>query len=102
MATIPKLRTPFRVTITGSGVKAQVVEQDSIQDVTQCVYAILATPPGSRLDYPEMGVEDPTFSELDLEDVRAMVETYEPRAEVLTDSALDDAIQRVSVQVAVR
>lgn len=57
MAEIPHLAWPFRV----AGGKLNQVEQDSIEDVKQSVYAYLATPKGSRPLNPDFGAEDPTF-----------------------------------------
>lgn len=41
---------------------SEVVEQDSLEDVANCVITILATPVGSRDLAPDFGVVDMTFS----------------------------------------
>lgn len=96
---IPHFAHPFH--LSGSGFAT--VEQDSAQDVAQCAFCILGTTPGQRSDFPDMGIEPPVFSEgLDMDDIREQVDTYEPRADVLPDSVLEEAAQRVTVEVALR
>jgi phage baseplate assembly protein W len=41
---------------------AHVVEQDSIEDILSCVQAVARTTRGERIDEPEFGISDPTFS----------------------------------------
>lgn len=96
----PHFAYPFR--ITGAVPVAATVPQDSSREVAQCVFAILGTRPGSRERFPDLGIEDPTFEGLDLDDVRAQIEDYEPRAEIVADSDLADLIQRVRLSVALR
>jgi hypothetical protein len=55
---VPHLRWPLR--LTPAGHLAQV-EQDTLEDVRQCVAILVATPVGARPLAPEDGVEDPTF-----------------------------------------
>lgn len=93
--TAPHLAVPFRLLATG----AVTVAQDSPAEVAQCVAAILGTRPGSRGDFPDMGIEDPAFAGLDLDQVRAQIEEYEPRAEILADSTIEGLVQKVSVSV---
>ena len=57
---IPHLRIPFRITSSGA---ADVVEQDSIDDVAQCVEVLLRTRPGDRPEVPEYGIDEPLFGE---------------------------------------
>lgn len=94
---IPKFKIPF--TVAG---RAAIVEQDSIDEIAQCVYAICATPRGSREDYPEFGVDPHDFERLDLDQLRDAIEEWEPRAEALVDSQLEDLVERVRVDVAIR
>lgn len=61
------------------------VEQDSDEDIVQCLKAILRHRPGDRADIPEMGVPDMTFEEqpLALSGVQEVLRRHEPRVDVL-------------------
>jgi phage baseplate assembly protein W len=103
MAELPHFDLPFRF----ASPQAAVVEQDSIEEIAECVLAILLCPLGYRVELPEFGIEDPTFStpRVDQGAIRKTIEAWEPRAQLLltqeTD-ALDQLIQRVQVLVSVR
>lgn len=96
---IPKLRWPFEMTARG----AATCEQDSIQEVAQCAYTILATEYGSCSDLPDFGIEDPTFllNGADIDELEAVVAKWEPRAKMLTESDWDRLVQEVKVRVGV-
>jgi phage baseplate assembly protein W len=80
MADVPHLAWPFKM----AGRALAQVEQDSIEDVRQNVYAFLATTKGERPLSPDFGLDDPTFGPgvntariaaeiMDAEDGRAVV-----------------------------
>lgn len=94
---IPKLKIPLAL----AGGELATVEQGSEDDVAQCVYVILATPLGSRVDDTRFGVEDPTFDQLplDLSEMLAAIHTYEPAAQVETAQEIEEMAARVSVGV---
>jgi phage baseplate assembly protein W len=94
---IPKFDIPFTV----SGGKAVVVEQDSDEEIVDCVYAILATERGERAEEPTFGLPDPAFREAgaDLDQIRSVAEEWEPRARTLTESDFDGIVQKVRVSV---
>lgn len=94
---VPHFRHPFLMTAQG----AATVDQDSIDDVTQCVYAVLATEVGSRQEEPEFGVVDQTFLQggANLEELEAAVSEWEPRASLLPDASWNDLIETVSEEV---
>lgn len=100
-ADIPRLAWPLRVDpLTGS---FAVVEQDSDEDIAQCLKAIALTTPGERPDVPDMGVEDLTFGEqpLDLDQIRDTFNRHEPRVTVLASTnpdALDEALAQVGIE----
>jgi phage baseplate assembly protein W len=76
---VPHLRWPLR----GAAHRLQTVEQDTIDDVRQCVRVLLVTPLGARPLAPEIGVEDPTFTAgVDAEVLAAELEEMEDRASV--------------------
>lgn len=96
MARIPQFALPFRV------VDGQVaeVEQDSLEDVEQCVEAILRTFVGTLIDDPGLGVPDETFVQqtpAPSADVYiAAIEEAEPRARQLGTARLEDLVTKVA------
>ena len=68
------------------------VEQDSLDDIYNCVHATVRTRPGQRQMQPEFGVTDVTFMEqnIDLAEMKADVRRWEPRSTVVWDSRMDD------------
>jgi hypothetical protein len=97
---IPHFDIPFRIV----GPRAVVVEQDSLKEVSNCVWAILGTQIGTRLEVPSFGIEDPTFQSQPIRTdllVQAVLEN-EPRAVILMDqnpSILDSMIAEVLARV---
>ena len=81
--------------------KARTVDQDSKDEIAQCVYAILATEPGTRTELPEFGFASQLFRQggVDLEELRQAVEEWEPRAQILTESEFEGLVQRVKVTI---
>jgi hypothetical protein len=103
MADVPHFDLPFRF----STPQAAVVEQDSIEEIAGCVLALLLCEQGFRVELPEYGLLDPTFSSprVDVEAIRAQVLEWEPRASVILDAEparFDELVSLVSVQVQVR
>jgi phage baseplate assembly protein W len=92
---IPHLSLPLRYV----GGRPAVNEQDSLDDVSDCVEAALRTRPGQRLEYPDYGTPEFVFAvqPLDMDDVIAHVLAFEPRAHLVAETApdrLDEAIAR--------
>lgn len=87
MATIPHFAHPFRY-VNGSAV---VNEQDSLNDIADCVYAVCVTHPGDRTELPDFGITDPTFQQMPLNTavLQQQIEVWEPRAQILIDAAPD-------------
>lgn len=71
------LRIPFTIDATGA---ASTVDQDSWLDVAQCVQTLLATPSGSRVELPDYGVPDLTFTDGTHANLEQAVQKWEPRA----------------------
>lgn len=86
---VPKFKVPFSISGTG----AEVVEQDSTEEVVQCVEAIVNTPVESRDDDPEFGVPDYLFRQTGEEasEIADAIELWEPRA---TADIVSDVIDR--------
>jgi phage baseplate assembly protein W len=92
--TNPHFKVPFKFGSQGS---ALVVEQDSPDDITQCVFAVLNTPVGFRLEIPSFGVNKSILEENgpSHDQLLAALEEWEPRASyTLTDSQLEDILSR--------
>lgn len=80
MANIPHLAMPFQV-INGQWV---TVEQDTDDEVAHCVKNICAFERGYRIEDPDFGIDDPTFTvmPIDTEDIDSTLAVYEDRAQV--------------------
>lgn len=84
MVDIPHLAVPLRTDGTGA---MAVLEQDSVEDITQCCAVLLATTIGDRVEVPDYGIPELAFrTEAPLEAIAAAVEEWEPRADLdITD-----------------
>lgn len=97
---IPQFSLPFRI-ING---QAAVNEQDSDAEIRDCVLAICLTPIGTRIELPDFGVPDTTFTQggADATLIEAAVQEWEPRAAAAAaadNTSLEDFISQVTVQV---
>jgi len=100
---VPHFALPFRF----ANPQAAVNEQDSLDEIADAVLAILICPEGFRVELPSFGLPDPTFAMPgpDLDDIREVIETWEPRAAVVLDEypdLLDVLVSHVEVDVNVR
>lgn len=104
MVEVPHFALPFRFETDPTGeAHAAVNEQDSPDDIADCVQAILMCPLGFRLELPDFGVRDQTFGSpgANLDDIQAAISLYEPRADVLIESdpsQLDRLIDNVHIR----
>lgn len=103
MADLPHFSYPFRF----SSPQVAVSEQDSLDDISDCVLAILSYPQGYRVELPEFGLPDPTFSSpgVDVDVFRQTVEYWEPRALAAFNAQpdqLDELIAHVQTLIQVR
>lgn len=92
----PKFAVPFTVAR-----RVNTVEQGTIDEVTQCVKAILKTQEGTREDKPKFGLPDQVFRTggASLIEIRRAISEYEPRASILTDEVLTGLLAEVNVEV---
>ena len=102
MTDVPHFALPFRF-----APQAVVVEQDSLDEIADCVFAVLSCPLGFRVELPSFGVPDLTFrtEPVPTADVRTQLDEWEPRAGVLfsqNPDVLDVAIARVVANVSIR
>lgn len=98
----PKIAFPFQM----EGSEVACVEQDSIEEIADCVEVVVRTRPGQRYDDPEFGLRDPTFTMRDaqahdLEAIKAEIIEWEPRAHSVLehDQQADLTFDRISVYV---
>ena len=99
------IRIPFRV-VRG---RAHVDEQDSTEEIIQCVETVLSTPQGWRVELLEFGLPDPLFKvQAKPTDITAYVKTierWEPRASPIVRSApglIDELVAKVTVTLRAR
>jgi phage baseplate assembly protein W len=87
MTDIPHFALPLRY-LNG---KPVVNEQDSVEDIADCVYAVCVTNPGDREEMPDFGLLDMTFDQEPLPTAAAVnqITAWEPRAQILIDAAPD-------------
>jgi hypothetical protein len=87
-ADIPHFDHPFRF---GPSL-AVVVEQDSPEDIVNCVAAILRTELGERIDLPEFGIISPVFQTqpIDIAPILELIVEQEPRAAAVIDQYPDE------------
>lgn len=100
MARIPHLKIPLEL----AGNSFATVEQDSPEDIAQCVKIILRTPFGSRDDVPTMGLTEQRYRAggPNLAEIERQILEHEPRVDVLVELApllLDEALAEVGVRM---
>lgn len=88
MPDVPHFALPFRLTPGG---RVATTEQDSVDEIADCTAVILSYPLGSRPELPDFGVAEQAFTQggPDLDEIRAALDAYEPRA--IPTLELDDA-----------
>jgi phage baseplate assembly protein W len=93
----PHFKIPFKLTTRG----APTVEQDSFDNVFQCVQAIVSTPRGFRLELPDFGINDPLFTEdgPDTSDITRAIDQWEPRAETVLELVHDDDVDALAWRI---
>jgi phage baseplate assembly protein W len=93
----------FRIPFSALGGSFAAVEQDTIEDVEQCVEAACRTVIGSRTDAPGYGIPDETFSKQTPAPsptaVLEAVEGVEPRARLLAAATVEDMIKRITLRL---
>lgn len=98
----PHFRLPLQFGSVNGG--AFVNEQDTEEDVIDCVKAIISWPTGTRHDLPEFGVPDLVF-QLDadamIDQLQAAVEQWEDRADVSAEGTIHDLIADVLFKIGV-
>src|ERR1035437_6234736 len=101
LGSIPRFSLPFSLDFSGH---ARVNDQDSPEDISDCVEAILRTHKGQREELPLFGITDPTFEHqpVALEPIIQAVLDQEPRASILINqapSSFDQLVANLAVNV---
>lgn len=99
MPLTPHFAFPFRA----SGSSFAQTNQDSPEEISDCVEAVLRTPEGSRIDVPAYGRPDATFEQLGpaaptIEPYLTAVEEWEPRSIVGGTAAVEEAAERIVIK----
>lgn len=81
-----------------------MVEQDTYEDVSNCVEAIVRTPIGYRSEVPEFGFPNAEFELQPIlsDDVVELVTSQEPRAVVIMEESpdlLDELIDHITISI---
>lgn len=101
MADAPHFAYPFRLeTDPASGALAAVVtEQESADEVADCVTRIVRTPRGFRDELPEFGISDPTFEQtpVDADLLTDELHEWEPRTDLEGVSRIDSLDELISI-----
>lgn len=94
----PHFKFPFKLTTDGT--RAMVVEQDSDEEIMDCLEVLLSTQPGERIELPDYGVPDQAFREngLDPVVVSDAVRQWEERAEIFIETGvIENLAQTVTI-----
>ncbi len=98
MTDIPQFSLPLR--LDGNGDFA-VNEQDSLDEITDCVQAIVRYPLGYRIEKPDFGVPEQEFQQggADAQTIRRQIDKWEPRARETVGATLDELVANVRIDV---
>lgn len=98
---VPVMQWPFRMGGFNSS-EISYVEQDTPEEIEQCVALLLTTRPGDFPDEPTIGLPDPAFRQggISEADIQAVVRRWEPRAEInFTGDQLVALTQTLDIEV---
>lgn len=103
MADVPHFDLPFRL----HGSSFAEVEQDSMDDIANCVHAAIRTPTGFRKEIPTFGTTDMTLQPqpVTTEEVIDQIGTHEDRANTIMEqhpNYLNKLIAEVTAKVSPR
>lgn len=100
----PHLALPLRFAGINGG--ALVNEQDSTEDIVDCVKAVLAYPTGSNVATPGFGVPDIPFAQTTAagisDGLREAIAQWEPRSGVIVTEhpiVSDELVRKLTVQI---
>ena len=88
-------RYPFGFNSAGT---ADVVEQDTIEEIMQSVQIVMTTTVGERIEVPDFGIPSPVFAQASSSQASTIVRQinqHEKRAAVTLDISIDNVDQLV-------
>lgn len=94
----PHFKFPFQFTPAGD--RIQYAEQDSDDEIIDCIEVLLSTSIGERIELPDYGIADQVFREngVDTGHIMAQIRKYEERADIqLEPDVIKDLVQKVTV-----
>jgi phage baseplate assembly protein W len=94
---VPKLALPLALNAAGA---FNTLQQDTPEEVAQCVRVLAMTRPGDRIMVPALGLPDPTFSPIDPATFIQACAQYEPRA-IVRATPVQNADGSTSLDVSV-
>jgi hypothetical protein len=99
---VPHFDLPFRLGSVG----AICVEQDTIDDIANCVTAIVSTHLGWRAEVPTFGIPDVTMRRQPLgsEDISNWIANQEPRALLVVEEnpdKVDQLVDHINIGVSI-
>jgi hypothetical protein len=100
MPDIPHLKLPLQL----HGTSFMMTEQDSDEEIADCVEAIIRCPVGFREDLPEFGMPEQTFASpsADITAMENAIIAWEPRVQALIAEDLSlmyQALERVGINL---
>lgn len=102
---IPHFSFPFTVGAAHGGTvdMPYTVEQDSLDEIAQCVLVAALTPIGSRIEVPLYGTTEMLFqTHIPFDRIADEIASWEPRARILMHDRpdeFDEMMRRVQIRV---
>jgi phage baseplate assembly protein W len=95
---VPQFSLPFRLCPDG---EFAYNEQDTLDDIADCVQCIVRYPLGYLEERPAFGVPEQEFQQSgpDRAVIQAAIDRWEDRAEKIVTAELDDLVGRVRIEV---
>lgn len=97
---VPHFKLPLQV---GRRNALETVEQDTLDEIAQCVEVLLSTVVEERIELPDYGIPDLAFTVgLPIHELETRIEEWEPRATaVLAENPdlLDELVRQLQVKV---
>ena len=91
---VPHFAFPFSV----NGSSFIVREQDSVEEIQDCVTVLVLTPVGSRLVLPSYGTPETLYAQtpVDVDSILTNMNEWEPRASVVLAETLDTLDEKIT------
>lgn len=104
MTDIPHFALPFRFVTLAGGIQVAVNDQDTEEEIHDCVEAIIRYEAGQRPEAPDFGIDAQVFHvPVDPQPILEQIRDNEPRVDALVSSEpdlIDNLITHVVVSIA--